>query len=152
MNLRQHPSMPHVFVSDEGRVFVEPAQTLDSAGYRNIRIGKMTIRRHTLVCETFVGPRPPGQGVRHLDGDPSNDSPSNLAWGTQAENCADTVAHGRSTRGGKNYHAKLTESQVREIKARLASGEGPTSLASDFGVSQPTISGIKAGTVWGWLA
>jgi hypothetical protein len=33
---------------------------------------------------------------RHLDGNPTNNTPENLAWGTHAENCMDTVRHGRS--------------------------------------------------------
>jgi hypothetical protein len=32
---------------------------------------------------------------RHLDGNPSNNRPDNLRWGTAKENAADMIRHGR---------------------------------------------------------
>lgn len=55
---------------------------------------KMTAKVHQLVLEAFVGPRPEGMVTRHLNGDPSDNRLTNLAWGTHAENNADTVQHG----------------------------------------------------------
>lgn len=52
-----------------------------------------TKRVHTLVLEVFVGPRPPGMECRHLDGDPTNNVPANLQWGTRRENADDRVRH-----------------------------------------------------------
>lgn len=40
-----------------------------------------------LVCEAFHGPAPKEKPITmHLDEDPSNNTPSNLKWGTQSEN------------------------------------------------------------------
>lgn len=50
---------------------------------------------HTLVAMAWHGPRPDGQECRHLNGDPTDNRPENLAWGTRAENMADMVRHGR---------------------------------------------------------
>lgn len=50
---------------------------------------------HALVLAAFVGPRPSGMDVRHLDGNPANNTLGNLAYGTRSENCADAVRHGR---------------------------------------------------------
>lgn len=47
-----------------------------------------------LICTVFNGPRPDGLICRHLDGDPTNNAASNLAWGTLSENTLDSVAHG----------------------------------------------------------
>jgi hypothetical protein len=42
-----------------------------------------------LVCEAFHGPAPKDKPIcMHLDEDPSNNLPSNLAWGTHKENLA----------------------------------------------------------------
>lgn len=49
---------------------------------------------HILICEAWYGPRPPGLECRHLDDDRTNASPSNLRWGTRAENMADRVRNG----------------------------------------------------------
>jgi hypothetical protein len=159
VELREIADRPGVFVSPDGRIFVEAAASKSSGGYHTVRVpgrerGKkwVTMRRHTLVAEAFKGPRPfDSAHVRHLDGDPSNDDPSNIKWGTAKENGEDTVAHGRSTRGTKNTQAKLTEDQAREIKRRLARGESGVEIAAEFGLKQPTISNIKTGATWGWL-
>lgn len=159
VELNEVPGRPGVFITRDGLVFVEAIASKSEGGYRTVRIpgregGKkpVTIRRHVLVAETFIGPRPfEAAHVRHLDGDPANDDPGNLKWGTAKENGEDTVRHGRSTRGTKNTQAKITEDQVREIKRRLAGGESGSELAKEFGLKQPTISNIKTGATWGWL-
>lgn len=46
---------------------------------------------HQLVALAFIGPRPDGQEVRHLDGDATNATRTNLAYGTSTENEADKV-------------------------------------------------------------
>jgi group I intron endonuclease len=50
--------------------------------------------------------------------------------------------------GSKNPSAKLTESDVAEIKRRLAAGEKGCRLAEEFGVRDPIISEIKTGKRW----
>lgn len=39
-----------------------------------------------LVCEAFHGPAPEGAVCMHLDENPRNNKPENLAWGSQKEN------------------------------------------------------------------
>lgn len=57
---------------------------------------------HDLVAQAFLGDRPsPGHEVRHLDGDPLNNSVDNLAWGTRAENMRDAVRHGTHHQSSK---------------------------------------------------
>lgn len=62
-----------------------------------------THKEHHLVLNTFVGPCPEGMETRHLDGDPSNNRVSNLAWGTSAEQMEDIVKHG-NRRTGPDHH------------------------------------------------
>lgn len=47
-----------------------------------------------LMAEAFV----PGSGecVRHLDGNPHNNTLENLAWGSHKDNAQDTLRHGRN--------------------------------------------------------
>lgn len=49
---------------------------------------------HSVLTAAFFGPRPGGLVVRHLDGNPQNNSLSNLAYGTPTENMDDSVRHG----------------------------------------------------------
>lgn len=55
---------------------------------------------HHMVAEAFIGKRPPGHEVRHLDGDASSaafrdaDGMPRLAYGTSGDNKTDQVHHG----------------------------------------------------------
>ena len=49
---------------------------------------------HRLVMLAFVGPCPEGMEVCHGDGDPSNNYPSNLRYGTRSDNMYDASKHG----------------------------------------------------------
>jgi hypothetical protein len=105
---------PGYEVSDQGRVrswkkfgggplprIVKPH---DTAGYWAVGLytpsGRVPRTIHALVAEAFIGPRPEGMEVRHLDGDRRNNVPTNLRYGTRAENARDAVEHGthRETR------------------------------------------------------
>lgn len=71
--------------------------TLRSDGRRQIR----TV--HSLVAKAFLGPRPEGLEVRHLDGDSSNNALLNLRYGTKADNMQDRLAHGRHPMASKTH-------------------------------------------------
>lgn len=58
---------------------------------------------HRLVAEAFLGPRPDGCEVRHLDGDPKNNRLANLAYGSPSENSLDRVRHGTDYNAGKTH-------------------------------------------------
>lgn len=55
---------------------------------------RRTTQIHRLVAGAFLGPRPDDMEVRHLDGDPTNNHLSNLAYGTRSDNKNDRVRHG----------------------------------------------------------
>lgn len=100
---------------------------------------------HQLVMEAFVGPRPSGLMVCHNDGNPANPRLENLRYDTMAGNSADTIAHGRTTRGERSRNAKLTAEQVRQIRDDTRS---QVQIASDYGVTASNISRIKTRDVW----
>ncbi|WP_112595832.1 NUMOD4 motif-containing HNH endonuclease [Mycobacteroides abscessus] len=56
---------------------------------------RRTVTVHTLVLETFVGPRPEGMVGCHRDDVPTNNHLSNLYWGTPAQNVSDAMRSGR---------------------------------------------------------
>lgn len=120
------------------------------AGHRHLNLlinGKRYTRKvHHLVMEAFVGPRLHGLGVRHLNGNPSDNRLDNLAYGSQLDNMADTKRHDRTTKGERNAQAKLKESQVLEIKLSSLSA---STLAWQHGVSPSNINHIRRGERWG---
>lgn len=103
---------------------------------------------HRLVAEAFIGPCPEGMECRHLDGNRRNNSPSNLAWGTHAENVADQATHGTRRVGESVAQAKLTERDVRAIRQACADGEPQRSIARRYGVTQTLISRILLRKTW----
>lgn len=57
-----------------------------------------------------------------------------------------TIFNGQS--GERNFQAKLTNDQAREIYSRAKSGETHKSLASEYGVSRSTVSMIVSRKQW----
>lgn len=92
---------------------------------------KRNLRIHVLLAETFLGARQ-GMLVRHLDGDPSNNQLSNLAWGTPLDNVIDKLRHGRhlgpTPRNGRptrSVRFELSPDQYERTR-KLAVGHGTT--------------------------
>lgn len=94
-------SVPRIVHRQDGKPLPVKARVLktwtDSKGYVISTIKGPQRKVHRLVCEAFHGPPPPGKDqVRHLDGDPSNNHPANLRWGTAKENYSDIISMGRN--------------------------------------------------------
>ena len=117
---------------------------------------------HRLALELHVAAKlgmsgrfalPMGSVVRHLPGCTSRAcvEPAHLAAGTQAENCADTVAAGRSTRGSRNARTKLSEADVRRIRSAPRTGPARRELAAELAIHEDHVKNVQRGVVWGWL-
>lgn len=109
---------------------------------------KMTRNVHRLICEAFHGrPNPRTLQTRHLDGNPNNNAPSNLAWGTQFENWADREAHGRGLKGEKHHQSKFTNFERKAIRWAVEKGLCSQCHASRaLGVTSSSISAICLGS------
>lgn len=101
---------------------------------------------HSLVAEAFLGERPEGLVIRHLDGNTRNNSASNLAYGTQSENLRDWPTY-----GGKTSRQKLTTEQVHEIRELIARGYTLRKIAVEFGVAHGTINAIKQNRTFSYI-
>ena len=92
---------------------------------------------------------PEGHVLRHKCRNRHCVNPEHLETGTVAENNADKIRDGTTNRGIKHPMVKLTEEQVREIRARAT--ESQTLLAEEYGVSNRAISQIITRKRWAWL-
>lgn len=142
---------PGYSVSDAGSVRGKSGKLLkpyvDWHGYPRINVmseGKrITVQIHKLICEAFHGPRPTSKHeVAHNDGNPLNARADNLRWATHKENGEDSSKHGVMPRGELQWKAKLTASEVIEIRERHASGESQRSLCKEFGIKASGMSMI----------
>ena len=158
MEIRRLPGLSRYAFRADGEIIGRAGRPLrgglDKDGYRKfVLIGddgkRRYVRRASLICEAFHGPRPYGAVVRHLDGSKTNDAPSNLAWGTQSENMADKVRHGTHQIGVRNGNHRLTVEQVRYIRAHPQ--KTYRELAAELGVSTGAIFGVRKGLTWRWL-
>ncbi len=119
---------------------------LNTYGYGELKADCKRRLAHRLLVEWANGPIPSGHVVRHKCDNPSCVNLWHLELGTQADNVADRVARGRCAQGERQGRAKLSWETVAGIRARSA--ESGAALAREFGVSQSTISEIRAGKRW----
>lgn len=100
---------------------------------------------HRLVAHVFLGPRPAGMHVNHIDSNRKNAAASNLEYVTPSGNTIHAVLFGRHCKGERASGAKLTEAQVLEIRA---SSEAPGALAQRYGVATNTVRDVVRGQTW----
>lgn len=119
------------------------ARTL--AGYgRQVFDGKVQFA-HRLSFRAFIGPIPEGENVCHRCDNPPCWNPAHLFAGSQEVNVEDRQAKGRGCKGERHHSSKLTEDQVREIRA--SDLPGPR-LAELYGVKFASIYKILDGRSW----
>lgn len=100
---------------------------------------------HRYVWTLFNGPIPEGLIVCHKCDNRQCAELSHLFLGSHLDNAHDKIAKGRAAEGVKNGRAKLTEDDVRAIRA---STERQVDLAVQYGVTQAMISQVRLGNFW----
>lgn len=136
---------------------------LSDVGYGQICINYRTNLTHRLAYEFAYGPIPPGMFVCHTCDNRRCVNPGHLFLGTHADNMADMRAKGRSTKGDRHYlrrnpelirrgeaasTPRLTEQNVRDIRAAAAKGASRQELADQYGVSWWTIRRVIVRKTW----
>lgn len=126
-----------------------PGSKFQGKGYRRvvIRHGEHvgTMRVHRAVASAFHGPCPSGMVCSHLNGNPSDNRPENLAWESQSDNLRRRYEHGTDIAGERNSQCRLSDVAVNRIREMLGRGISQQRIAGEFGVGQTTISRIKNG-------
>ena len=102
---------------------------------------------HSVVASTFLGKRPKGKEINHIDGNCRNNNVDNLEYVSRKENMQHAYRLGLVKLGiGEDQHlAKLTTEQVIVIR----SSNAPTRLLSRvFGVKPSTIKKVRKFITW----
>lgn len=127
-----------------------------SNGYLQVRLTtngeQKIVAVHGLVAEVFLGPRPVGMQVRHLDGNKKNNSVCNLAYGTAKENGQDNARLGVMPRGEQVNTSALTTAQATKCLSLLQEKVSPTQVARLLNISRNAVYKIKYGQTWKWLS
>lgn len=115
-----------------------------------------TVYVHRLVADAFLPTASfPDPHTNHKDGDRHNNTPDNLEWVTRSGNAQHSLYvlgnKDKMPRGEASRMAKLTEADVRNIRAKCAAGVMLKDMAAFYGVARPTISVIVSRKSWAWL-
>jgi hypothetical protein len=120
----------------------------DRNGYGTFNVGYHMIRAHRIALILKLGRLVNGMAC-HKCGNPQCCRKAHLYEGTGKTNAADTVRHGRTLRGERNAHAKLTDAAVVQIRALYRRGATTQrALATRFSVSQAAIAFVLNKTTW----
>ncbi len=117
-------------------------------GYGQTSMHGKVVKAHRASYVLAFGEIPGGLCVCHTCDVPACVRPDHLFLGTQGDNAKDKVLKGRSMRGERGSHAKLTEKAVYYIRASFAKGEDALCLAKRFGVTRETVYHIVNGRTW----
>lgn len=165
------PDYPGYQASTLGRIRSVTLMTPRNSkrGWRSVRIRvngqEKTVLIHKLVALSFLGPRPYGLTINHIDGAKPNNKPENLEYCTNQENIDHAVALGlfskrdlpkgndhwmrkspeRVKRGEKHPCATITDAQARQIKELLKRWRRVKDIAAEFSISPSTVCDIKRG-------
>lgn len=122
----------------------------DSYGLaRNEDGGNSTASR--VVCQRVYGPPPsPDHESAHKCKTKLCITPTHLRWATHIDNEADKRMHGTHLQGERQNGAKLTEEQVREIRA-LQGIESSRVVGDRMNIHRAHIRLIWNRKRWGWL-
>lgn len=135
---------------------------------------------HHLVAEAFIGPRPSGMVINHMDADKTNNSLLNIEYISYRDNSLHAVAKvlrrkgpskpkvpliglpkgadhwsakypDRVARGSRMPHSKLTPELVKNARDRIAAGEKQNALAKELGICVAQMSRIVRGKRWSYI-
>lgn len=157
-------------------------QRINHGGYFEIQLFNAPfVKRkfvHRLVAEVFIGPRPKGFFVNHIDGCKTNNIPANLEYVTSKQNSQHASRLGLLAFGDRNgtrrnsehlargdrhwskihpdsikkgdqvASAKLKDDDIPQIRELGKNGLSSNSIAKLLGVSGRTIRYIIEGITW----
>lgn len=122
-----------------------------SNGYKQVHLSKdgesKIYRVHRLVAEAFIDNPNGYPEVNHKDENRANNQADNLEWCTHQYN---NSYGNKPARGSKNGMAKLTKTQIVDIRKRRSAGEKLKTIADSYGISVTHTCQITKGKRWGY--
>lgn len=133
--------MPHYYVNEHGNIFnIRSGKILKQSisqpcGYIRHNLTdcgrRLSFRLHSLVAQYFIGPRPKGMQVNHIDGNKTNNHVSNLEYVTPKQN----NIHALKLQLRKNWVYSQNDNEfLYDFKQKSA-----VDLEEKYGVSQCAI-------------
>lgn len=149
------PGFNDMTISEDGRIWRNgklKSTPVAKNGYKvvvnSVNNKSVTNTVHKLLALTFIGPKPEGHEVLHINGDRLDNRLCNLRYGTRSENMQDALLHGTATIGTKNKQSKFTKESLAKAREMHLSGMKSVDVAKAFGVSYLTIRRIVNGMTY----
>lgn len=120
-------------------------------GYGQLTINDRRAYAHRIAWMMEHGTIPDGLCVCHTCDTPACCNPAHLFLGTKAENSADMIAKGRTRHGGRHWKTRMTEPDVRAMRAAVKAGVSIADVARAFGLNYYTAHSIVRGENWRYL-
>lgn len=86
-------------------------------------LGSTTVRVHRLVAYFLFGDKIFGYEVNHIDGDRTNNKPSNIELCTSKQNSENACSRGAFYRNSRKYSGKITKNVYNKIIKLLKEGK-----------------------------
>ncbi len=103
---------------------------------------------HKLVAHEFIGKRPEGYQINHIDGNKINNCVENLEYVTPAQNIKHAVTNGLMPKGEMASGSKITEETAIKIKNLFSRIKCMTKIAKKFNLSRTTVCQLIYGKTW----
>lgn len=151
--MKPSPLYPELFLGVDGEVYAHGVkhlpQYLSKAGYLVVSYKSRPVLVHRIIASIYCTGFTPGLAVDHIDGNKLNNEPANLEWVTLSENNRRARVNGLNNNAGEKHGlARLTDSDVINIRDRYARGERQRTIAEDLGVCLGSIRRIVTGRSW----
>ena len=150
-NLGRVRSLDRITTASDGKDYRRKGMLLKLSDSKNngvtVNILGKTTPVHQLVCRAFIGDRPKGFDICHMNGNPKDNRLSNLRYDTRSQNQIDMYRQGMKT-----GNAKLEIEDVLSIR-RLYSQEkySHRKLSKMFNISKTQIGNIIRRDHYSWL-
>lgn len=118
-------------------------------GYGQFWLDGRNTSAHRASWRLFRGPIPSALVICHRCDTPPCVNPAHLFLGTVGDNNQDKMIKGRASHGAGHHNAKVTDNQVRTIRALWDTGQYRVKdLARAFDVSAATAHKIATRSAW----
>jgi hypothetical protein len=132
--------------------------TVSGNGYVRVQLSRAgtteTFLIHKLVADAFIGPRPDGHHIDHINGVRDDNRFVNLRYCSPQQNISYTVERGANAVADRNGASVLTADQVRAIRQAKSEGGrywGAARIAKELGVHESTVRKAASGKYYSAL-
>ena len=116
---------------------------LDKKGYMMVHLKNIKTKNryvHRLVAQMYVSGEGDDLVVNHIDCNILNNHYSNLEWVTRKRNSEHAVENNLYPKGQTHHLAKITDSQVMEMRELNANGLSQKKIADRFNIDPSVVS------------